>query len=138
MLPVRATAMFTVLAITLTVSNVALAANEPEQRIRHYKAQAPETSGEALHLIGNKVSEIEDDVQRGEWEAVHERSYDLEASAETLRKDPAYKETAALDAFEESVQRIHYASEHHKPDRVRKALHDLKKSAQWLTGRNPR
>lgn len=121
-------------------SNLALAveqANETiPQRIQHYEVKAPTTTEEAMPLIRQKVREMENYEQQGKLEAIHEDSYSLEAAIDTLRRE-GRKPAAAIDAFDEAVQIIHYASESGEAKKVKQALPGLKDAAEKLAAAKP-
>lgn len=97
-----------------------------QERVAHYEAEAPKSEVAALALLQNTTDEVAAVLAKNAklndstLEAIHEKSYALEAAVEKLRElktDSSQK--AALINAEEAVQKLHHASEDHKEAEVR-------------------
>ena len=117
----------------LAVSPIsAFATDAPQERVEHYAAAAPANATQALELVRVKVADIATLLTREtltgkDLEAIHEISYALEAAVDTLRSRQNATQKTALDALDEAVQAIHYASEEH----------DETKTRQWFAALRP-
>lgn len=123
------------LALTLFLSTTGIAladehghADEHEERIQHYAAESAETTEDALKLLHTKVAATKAVIDNGDlddsdMEAIHEISYSLEAAVDTLRDSQQDEQIELIDALDEAVQAIHYASENH----------DVPKIKEWFT-----
>lgn len=111
------TAAFLSLSVVFPVS-IAYADDDVEQieQVEHYHVDAPADAVAAKNLLDKTVEKIgrilAEDGELGEakLERIHEASYSLEASVDALRADGSYP-NEEIDALDESVQALHFASE---------------------------
>lgn len=122
-------------ALIMSLPLSAIAHEDIPQRINHYEVQTPKTGSQARELIKQKIGEIEKYEKQGKLESIHEDSYYLEAAVETLRKE-GKSPAKSLDAFDEAVQIMHYASETGEAKKVKEILPTLKNSAAALVSGN--
>lgn len=92
-----------------------------EERADHYEGASIATKEEAVKLLSAKRAEIntlitEDKITDSAFEKIHETSYTLENIVDKLKESET---GVAVDALDEVVQAIHYASEEHEEEKVR-------------------
>lgn len=117
--------------IILTLSIMALTggfytlavANDDDARVMHYEGDTVETAAAALQSLKDHDAKIADilkaeTLEDSALESIHEISYSLETAIDKLIADKA-GETAKLEAVDEAVQAVHYASENHEDAKVR-------------------
>ncbi|MGH1374915.1 MAG: DUF6746 family protein [Alphaproteobacteria bacterium] len=98
--------------------------HEGEENSDHYKAIEIETSAQAFVILNEKTAAIGDVLKKDteleflELEAIHEITYTLEAGVDKVRADNA-AETGKIDALDEAIQAVHYASENQEEEKVR-------------------
>lgn len=122
--PLLGLASFLFLSPTLSI-----AAESTSQKARpdHYVHTKFETKEQALEGLNTKIKEIDNilsktgDIEFTDLEAVHEKSYTLEAAVDKLRAEK-YADDAKINALDEAVQAIHSASENQ----------ELAKSLEWI------
>lgn len=100
-----------------------------EERVAHYEVAAPKDHASALTLLQTKTKEVgavltkNAKLDDNTLEAIHEKSYALEAAVDKLRESPVNSsEKATLASTEEAVQKLHHASEDHKEAEVRESF----------------
>ena len=125
-----------VLAVATLSFPLAINAHADEDRTMHYEAPTPETADAAVQSLKDNVAHIgkilsTEALDDSHLEAVHETSYNLEAAIDKLIADKAGAQ-AALEAVDEAVQAIHYASEEHKEAKTRKWFTALEDSIAAL------
>lgn len=92
--------------------------------VAHYEAQDFKTAEEALIAISEKTEEISvvlektEELEVTDLEAIHEATYTLESAIDTVRAQEG-ADTTKIDALDEAIQAIHYASENHEEAKVR-------------------
>ncbi len=97
--------------------------DDHDERVHHYEGAQMETAAQALQSLKDnnaKVAEIlkAEKLEGKDLEAIHEISYSLENGIDKLIADKA-GETAKLEAVDEAVQAVHYASENHEEAKTR-------------------
>lgn len=107
----------------LAIAFPAYAESPAEERVEHYQAQieTKEAAFEALTAETTKIAEIlktEDELEFTDLEEIHEISYTLEAAIDKLRAEKGAEE-AKIDALDEAIQAIHFASENQEEAKTR-------------------
>ena len=126
---------FGFLAFLATVL-LAFPAHADEDRTEHYKGEAVKTSQEALKALKDHNAEIAEILKKEELEFldlenIHEISYSLENAIDKLIADQS-EETSKLEAVDEAVQAIHYASENQEEDKTREWFAKLEPAVNSL------
>lgn len=113
-------------------------------KVQHYEGQEITTKDQALSAFAQNNAEIKaildlDDVSPSDLEKIHEISYTLEKAVDFLISEKLASQSK-LEAIDEAVQALHYASEDHEKDTVQKwfvklemalvDLEDLKPSSE--------
>lgn len=98
------------------------------KRVEHYAAEQPQNETEALAQLAAKTEAVTAIIKNGELtdsdlEAIHEVTYSLETAVDKLRETQTEASEAKLDAVDEAVQALHYASENH----------EMAKTKLWFT-----
>ena len=104
-----------------------------ETRVDHYEAQNLQTTEQAVQTLQDnnaKISKILEAKELGalELETIHEISYTLEAAIDKLISEKAAA-TDQLEAIDEAIQAVHYASENHEEAKVREWFAKLEPAA---------
>ena len=105
-----------------------------EERVEHYQAEKLETVNEAFKALDEKVAEIativaqDNELDITELEDIHEASYTLEAAVDKIREEKA-ADVAQIDALDEAVQALHFASENQEEGKTREWFAKLKTTA---------
>lgn len=126
--------LFAVLAgIALLQAPFAAFANEGNaldgpERVEHYAAEQPQNETEALAQLAEKTEAVaaimeNDELTDSDLEAIHEVTYSLETAVDKLRETQTEASETKLDAVDEAVQALHYASENH----------EMAKTKLWFT-----
>lgn len=110
-------------------------AEQSEERVIHYEIAAPETAQAAIVLLEEKTAEIgailaNASLNDNQMESIHEKTYSLEAAVDKLRA--SYSNQTALDAADEAIQALHYASENHEQEESRKWYESLKPAVESI------
>lgn len=105
-----------------------------EERIDHYDPGTPANTEEAIRWIEQSMAEVKTAFGNNKLEAIHEQSYRLEASVDFLREHAKNIEESLIDALDESVQIIHFASEKGEKEIVSKELPELEQKAKNVVG----
>lgn len=119
-------------------------ADHKEQHVEHYDAIKIESSEHALKTLKAKTTEIgvvlskEGELEFTDLENIHEISYTLEDAVDYLREEKV-ADLEKIDAIDEAVQALHYASENQEEEKTRTwfatleehvmALHTVSKEA---------
>jgi hypothetical protein len=102
-----------------------------EERVDHYEVKAPTSSKEAITLLEQSFSKVQDHFSRGEIESIHQESYSLEAAIDVLINKNEYpKET--LTNLDNLIQKIHVASEQEDKEIISQTLPTLNQAIQNL------
>ncbi len=135
------------LALSITVISLGFISHANSQNeqpiVQHYEAQNIETTEEALDVLDKEIAKIADTLETMERinkdpeygskiefhgiEAIHVSSYSLEAAIDRLRADKAVTDNK-LDALDETVQAIHFASEKKEEAKTREWFIKLTKA----------
>ena len=113
-------------------------ASTAEERVIHYAIEEPKTTEAAVKLLQEKTKEIgailaNDTLDSNHMEAIHEKTYSLEAAVDKLRaEDNSQMHENALDAADEAVQALHYASENHEQTQSRKWYGSLEPAVEMV------
>ena len=104
---------------------------EDNQRVSHYAFEKPHSHEAALTLLKDKTKETgkimkKDSLSDSDLERVHEISYALEAAIDKIRETEA---TPGIDALDETIQALHYASENHDEAKTRAWFAQLEPAA---------
>ncbi len=107
----------------VTLAFPAFSETPAEEPVQHYEAviETKEAAFEALKAKTAIIAEIlkkEGELEFTDMESVHEITYTLEASIDKLRAENA-ADTAKIDALDEAVQALHYASENQEEAKSR-------------------
>lgn len=99
------------------------------ERIDHYAGQSFSSASAAAQALRKNVGKIKeilsaDEITDQDLEFVHEISYSLESAIDKL-KDAQAGAPATLDAIDEAVQALHYASENHEQAKTQEWLGKL-------------
>ncbi len=100
--------------------------NHQEDIIKHYHADKPENTAQALLILQEECKSINNillnkNLSSNNLEKIHEISYSLEASVESLREGQNNNDQEMfIDKLDEVVQALHYSSEQHEEKETRK------------------
>lgn len=120
-----------ILAVSAGAYTVAFAEKEhAEDRISHYESKTFSTSESAVKSLQDDNSKISgilkaEKLTGAQLEKIHEISYGLENAIDTLIEKKAGDATK-LEATDEAIQAVHYASENHEEAKVREWFVKLK------------
>ena len=94
-----------------------------EEHVEHYEGVKVESAEQALTLLKDKNAEIsalleKEKLEGADLEKIHEISYSLENGIDFLIEEKKLPQ-AKMDAVDEAVQAVHYASEKHEEAKVR-------------------
>lgn len=108
-----------------------------EERVTHYAVETPKSTEAALKLLQDKTEEIgalmaNATLDGNHMETIHEKTYSLEAAVDKLRAENHAASATALDAADEAVQALHYASENHEQGESRKWYESLKPAVEGV------
>jgi hypothetical protein len=107
-------------------------------RVDHYEAKAYATSQDALNSLKDnaktisRLTKVAGEIDVVVLEGIHEISYSLEAAIDKIRVDESLNEKA-VNAIDEAVQAIHFASEKHKSPAVKEWSEKLNSLASATT-----
>lgn len=123
-----ALAGITLLQVPVTAFAQNDAALDSPERVEHYAAVQPQNETEALVQLAEKTNAVaaimaNDELTDSDLEAIHEVTYSLETAVDKLRETQTEASEAKLDAVDEAVQALHYASENH----------EMAKTKLWFT-----
>lgn len=104
-----------------------------EARVEHYEAQTIETGEQAMQALEEnnaKIAEIlkAEELEPRDMEDIHEISYTLEAAVNRLIAEKAGA-PEQLEALDEAIQAVHYASENHEEAKLREWFAKLEPAA---------
>lgn len=107
--------------------------HEHEERVDHYEAEDIKTPEEAKKTLDEKNAEIAkileaEKLSGSDLEKIHEISYSLEDAIDKLIAEKAGA-PAQLEAIDEAIQAVHYASENHEEAKVREWFAKLEPAA---------
>lgn len=113
------------------------AAPDTETRPAHYEAPVYDTPAKAEAGLKDTIASInsifgqDGGIEPGELETIHEKTYSLEAAVTAFRAAQTYA-SARLNALDEAVQALHYASETQDAAKTRESLLLLMSAAEAL------
>ncbi|MDG1286143.1 MAG: hypothetical protein P8P30_01105 [Rickettsiales bacterium] len=89
-----------------------------ETRLQHYEGEVVATTEMAKALLNKKIMRIgkiiaKPKLEGADLESIHEHSYSLETAIDKIRADKGAEEKI-IDAADEAIQALHYASENHE------------------------
>lgn len=121
------------LFFVLTILGVTPVSAADEERVEHYAGAEIQSSDEAVKILNAenaKIAEIlkAEKLTDAQLEKIHEISYSLENAIDKLIAEKAGAQ-AQLDAIDEAVQAVHYASENHEEAKVREWFAKLEPAA---------
>jgi len=122
------------ISLIFPLSTLAFADNDQDAiaiRTEHYQTAAPKDKQEALSWLEEKVKIMDKALKEDKLELIHEQSYYLESSVEFLR-DKTKLSGKEIDALDELVQIIHFASENDEKETLEEKLPLLKASAETI------
>lgn len=105
-----------------------------EERVEHYEVSEPQTADQARMTLKEGIGHIEEILQSesldgNAMEAIHERSYALEAALEVLSEAGAVPETV-LEEMTQTTETLHYATEDREEVKTRESFARLQKLVQ--------
>lgn len=109
----------------------AFKAEAMELRDEHYHVDAPETKEAADALLKETLEKVKEYYAKGAFEEIHKDSYALEAVVDSFRAKEAHQ-ASHIDALDEAVQIIHYASEQEDENVIKTAMPSLEKAANAI------
>ncbi len=105
-----------------------------EHEAEHYEAIEIESTEAAFKVLDEKTAAIgkvlekKGELEFLELESIHEITYSLEAAIDKVRADKAADE-AKIDAVDEAIQAVHFASENQEEEKVRNWFAKLEPAA---------
>ncbi len=102
-------------------------------RVQHYEGQVLQGSQEAKAVLKEKSAEIAEllkteTLSDADLEKIHEITYTLESSVDTLHADKSLN-SAAVGVLDETVQALHFSSENHDEAKTREWFAKLEPAA---------
>jgi hypothetical protein len=94
----------------------------------HFKVPEPATKNEAVALLKSSLEKIEVSLANGDFDAIHEASYSVEAALARIGKEPGYDGSAAMVAPRCEI--VHLASEMQDEATLKAAVPILIKAAR--------
>lgn len=120
-----------------SVTNV-MAADDTSVRPEHYAHAKFENSEKAQEALNAKIAEIKAILDKSkelaftDMEEIHEKSYTLESAVDKLRESKI-ADAGKIDALDEAVQAIHFASENQEEQKTREWFAKLEQSASMIS-----
>lgn len=121
-------------ASTFVLSHAAFASNPQEEgkggeeKTPHYKVAVPETKDAALKLLNDNIAVIEKGLASGDFEAIHQATYSVEAALARIAKEPGYDGITITVAPRCEI--VHLASEQRDAETLKAAVPILAKAVR--------
>jgi hypothetical protein len=120
----------------LSLSHAAFASNPGEEgkkgggeeKTEHYKVPLPETKDGALKLLNDNIAIIEKGLAAGDFEAIHQATYSVEAALARIAKEPGYDGITVTVAPRCEI--VHLASEQRDAETLKAAVPILAKAVK--------
>ncbi len=111
--------------LVINAAHAGDAEHAEEEVIQHYAAEAPVTAEAAYEVLQEGSEEVAELLEKetpdnNDMERIHELSYSLETAVDFLREKNGTEEEATIDAVDEAVQAIHFASENRELETLQK------------------
>lgn len=103
-------------------------AEKAAKRPGHFEVVEPATKDEAFALLKSSLEKIEGSLEKGDFDAIHEASYSVEAALSRLGKEPGYDGSTAMVAPRCEI--VHLASEMHDEATLKAAVPILVQAAR--------
>lgn len=98
------------------------------KRPGHFEVPEPATKDDAFTLLKSSLEKIEASLAAGDFDAIHEASYSVEAALARLGKEPGYDGSTAMVAPRCEI--VHLASEMHDEATLKAAVPILIQAAR--------
>lgn len=95
---------------------------------RHFEVPEPATKDDAFALLKASLEKIETSLASGDFDAIHEASYSVEAALARIGKEPGYDGSTAMVAPRCEI--VHLASEMQDEATLKAAVPSLVKAAR--------
>lgn len=101
-------------------SNPAEEGKKGEEKVEHYKVPLPATKEEALKLLNDNVTIIEKGLAAGDFDAIHQATYSVEAALARIAKEPGFDGITVTVAPRCEI--VHLASEQRDAETLKAAV----------------